>query len=141
MIQEDHLAQKSVVTQRKPTVIKEDLDDESQSDGQQVIKQKTKRPEKYLEYVIRKEEQEIEGCGGSEDEDKMDSKYERTRGVVSHKLQIVKDRDEDEEEEDDDPDAYKYPQINKGAVTTEIFDSEDDDNDSSVDLESQQTKS
>jgi hypothetical protein len=34
MIQEDHLSQKqSVSTQSKPTVIKEDLEDESQSDG------------------------------------------------------------------------------------------------------------
>jgi hypothetical protein len=86
--------------------------------------------------MIRKEEQEIEECGGSEDEDRMDSKYMRTRGVASHKLQIVRDRDEDEEEEDEDPDAYKYPQINKGTTATEIFDSEDDENEDSVDLES-----
>jgi hypothetical protein len=38
----------------------------------------------------------------------MDSKYERTRGVASHRLQIVRDRDEEEDEEED-PDAYKYP--------------------------------
>lgn len=71
----------------------------------------------------------------------MNAKYERTRGVASSQLQIVRDGNEDEEDdEDEDPDAYKYPQINKGTTATEIFDSEDEEENSSFDLESQQTK-
>ena len=68
----------------------------------------------------------------------MNSKYERTRGVASSQLHMVKDRDDGEEdEEDEDPEAYKYPNINKGSTATEIFDSEEEDEHNSFDLEIQ----
>lgn len=50
---------------------------------------------------------------------------------------MFKDRDDGEEdEEDEDPEAYKYPNINKGSTATEIFDSEEEDEYNSFDLES-----
>ncbi len=120
------------------------MEEENQSDGQtqQPIVGRTHRgsDRSHLNKLFTKEDEELELIAASDEDERMNAKYERTRGVASSQLYRVQNRDSEEEEEEDDPEAYKYPKINKEGASTMIFDLEDDEENSSVDLESQQMK-
>jgi hypothetical protein len=59
----------------------------------------------YLNKLFTKEDEELELIPASDEDERMNAKYERTRGVTSSQLYRVQNRESEEEEEEDDREA------------------------------------